>query len=99
MATHPNRKSVTIRCDRDVYAAAREVMEWVPNTSLSDVIEGFLAQFVNTFRPYVTELRMAKSEAEALAILDRFVAASLGQATLQFARDSAPHRVEKGGDE
>jgi hypothetical protein len=94
-ATHPNRMNVTIRCDRDVYMQAREILQEIPDTSLSDVVERFLHEFVGTFRPFIAELKSAESEPAALAILQRFVAGTIGQASLQFARQMELHERER----
>ena len=86
---HANRKNVTLRIDRDVYAQAWRVVELMPGVSMSDVVEDFLREFGEGLLPVMLQMQGVEDRDEALGLVQEMFAGMLGQAALAFVRDNA----------
>jgi hypothetical protein len=94
--TLQNRRDITIRCDREVYAQARTLLEKVPGVALSDVVEDFLRDFIRRMTPLIEQLQTVTTREEALPIMERFAAETIGQGMLQLTRETTAFLDKEG---
>jgi antitoxin component of RelBE/YafQ-DinJ toxin-antitoxin module len=91
----PDRKNVTLRCSAEVWERAQRVVAMMPGVSMSDVVEDSLDRLATSLEPLVAQFEGMTDRDEALAAIDAWFAAVVGQGVLEFSRESAEFRTKK----